>query len=147
MKSLEKQWLEIDQNDLFEPEIANMKGITVKVMLSPSDVPSAVRYYTDEDHEKLVVEFKYLSSKEKMVLKKSLNGAELLVGKNSRKIYKIAFDAKDIVDNFSGKVKIEMVIDAEEAAHNSIDKNLNIANKDVIDKIFKSKYIQNLGMA
>ncbi|XUO83560.1 hypothetical protein RVM27_14220 [Halomonas sp. KM007] len=147
MKNFEKQWLEIDQNELFEPEINNTKGITVKVMLSPSDVPSAVRYFTDEKHEKLIVEFKYLSSKEKTVLKRTLHGAELLLGKNSRKIYKVAFDTKDIIDNFSGEVKIEMIINAEKAAQESVDSNLNAANKDVIKKIFKSKYMQNLGMA
>lgn len=146
MEIMEKQWLSIDQKDITKPKLSRKRGVKVKMMVSPSDVPSAVRYYLDEQDNKLVVEFKYLSSPEKLVLDK-YSGADMLVGKNSRKIYKVVFDTKDVMDHHSGRVRLEMIVNAEETMNGSSDNHINHENKGIIDNIFKSKYIKNLGIA
>lgn len=136
------QWLTIDQKDINKPKNKKSNGVKVQVMISPSSVPSAVRSYIDEELGKLIVEFKYLSSSERLVSEMGSNDVEFFVGKNSGKIYKVVLSCDKIASE-GGRFALEMIVDAED----SLDSNnvkVNKGNKLAIENFLKSTASVNL---
>lgn len=53
-------WTEIDlSTDRFE-HVANVNGIRVKKLVSPYDVPEAIRGFVDQTTHRFIIEFRYL---------------------------------------------------------------------------------------
>lgn len=143
---MKNQWFKVQQEVVNKPQSSSTRGVKVQVMVSPSDVPSAVRSFMD-DANHYVIEFKYLSSPEKSIKKRSDNGVEIHIGKNSKKIYLIKVDCDHVMRNSGGKLVLEMILEAEYDISRHSECPINSDNKNVINNIFNSQYSQSLGLA
>jgi hypothetical protein len=71
----------------------NLQGVKVDVLVSPYDVPEALRGYYSPDKQCFVIEFKYISS-EDTVEKDECPNVQVRVGKNSGRLYAIELAVK-----------------------------------------------------
>lgn len=53
-------WIRVRPKDLREAEVAEIEGVEVTLLVSPYDIPDAVRGYYDQDLKRFVLELKYL---------------------------------------------------------------------------------------
>ncbi|SFB80276.1 hypothetical protein SAMN05660443_0222 [Marinospirillum celere] len=128
---MKKQWHKVLQEQINKPkkESHDKRHANVTFMISPWDVPTAVR--SEQTEDKIIIEFKYISPKEKT--KNEKNGAiEYTIGTKSKKIYKIIADKKLLHENHGGKLKIVIEIKEKDS------KEINKGNIEAITNIFKN---------
>lgn len=89
---MEKQWISL-ANEHFPMEGTSLQGVKVDVLVSPYDIPEAVRGYLDEQQECFVIEFKYISS-EPTIERAQDENVTLRVGRNSGRLYAIHLDVR-----------------------------------------------------
>src|SRR2546423_970944 len=82
-------WIQLA--DLFkteEPSQENVGGATVRLLMSPYEVPEAARGWLDRSKDRFVLEFKYLT--EEPTEKKAGDdpSVQLILGKNSGRLYR-----------------------------------------------------------
>jgi len=88
-------WVSVHYEDVRQSGSSQKKknnGVTVRFMASPLDVPDMWRHdlrETDDGGVELLCEFKYLATKEP-TRDFEKDGVKLSVGKNSRRVYRIA---------------------------------------------------------
>lgn len=87
---MEKQWINLS-NEHFPIEGTSLKGVKVDVLVSPYDVPEAVRGYLDNQQKCFVIEFKYISAEPTIERSQDAN-VTLRVGRNSGRLYAIQLD-------------------------------------------------------
>jgi len=85
-------WVELDQTKLDTGQNATIKGVTVKVFLSPFDVPEAFRAYRDAATGRFVIEFRYVGGDEPTASFEKDN-VTVVIGSNSRRLLKLLLDA------------------------------------------------------
>lgn len=115
-------WIKTNTLDLAERRGKVSKPHSVHMMLSPYDVPNAVRTYHDGDDT--IIEFRYISIKENTKTHEAnIPGVSLILGEKTDRIYKIIID-KSLIDKeeqfFMHPVSIENAIDsfiAEQESH------------------------------
>lgn len=148
MKSnLISDWISVSQEAVNRPESEVKNGIKIQFMISPFDVPVATRAGIDTETGqpgKYIVEFKYISTEEKIThVDPHTRGVQLEVGKNSRKIYRIivdlaefATDAKDQELSLNIVFVIENSLKEIETTKSAL---VNQGNADAIRRIFSNK--------
>jgi len=82
-----QEWMRLDPATLNRSFQERIRGVQINVLLSPYDVPLAVRGYFDKSLDRFVIEFKYLGDEPeaKRKLKQDEN-ITLRVGQNSRRL-------------------------------------------------------------
>ena len=131
MKLSSEEWITVSQHELNEVESKEQRGIKLQFMLSPADLPIAWRGYHLADTT-VVVEFKYLSSKESTLIEPQGDGVSMEVGKNSKRIYRIILDV--MKSPSSGAIMVSRASVAIEQSH-----GLNKSNSEVIQRFLTSK--------
>lgn len=106
-------WVSVHYEDVRQSKSQKKKGVTVRFMASPLDVPDMWRHDvhdTDGGGVELVCEFKYLATKEPTKAFEK-DGVKLSVGKNSRRVYRIAIPLPSAPkDGDEFELKIELAV-------------------------------------
>ena len=89
------QWLPIDAS-LGKTKTEEIRGVKVEVSMSPYDVPIGVRGYAEENSDFFVIEFKYRTTDERTRSMPHRDHVFVEVGVNSRRIYRIKLDVKQL---------------------------------------------------
>lgn len=84
-------WIKTNTFDLSARRGKLTNRLDQHLVLSPYDVPNAVRTYSNESH--IVIEFKYINiSENKQLYEGNADGVALEVGLHSKRLYKIFID-------------------------------------------------------
>jgi hypothetical protein len=112
-------WLSLNTDDLNVERVETIRGVEVKVFLSPYDVPEAVRGTYDKTIKRFVIEFQYISDEP---LKRQFYDkyVDLKIGKNSRRLYAIEIDVDALK---ATSIEVQMGIRQEVA--NALDSLLH----------------------
>lgn len=109
---------------------------SVHLMLSPYDVPTAVRAYQDNRH--LVIEFRYINIKENRLLYRGEDdGVNFEIGEKTQRIYKVLLDserlANSAVNIFASPEPVEAAIDHLITHQDALDHSTSkyLANRSV----------------
>lgn len=133
-------WIPVTFNANTKPEIRDLQdGVRVNVLVSPYDIPEAVRGYLAPDQKTFIIEFKYISSED--FLEQVLEpGVVIAIGRNSKRLYAIKLTVKAFQTD-----KVRLRLGVAETLSNAMthlieapisemrEKNYRLA-KDVIDK-------------
>jgi hypothetical protein len=136
------EWLTVPQSDINKPESKNRNGVKIQFMLSPADVPVAWREILDDSESKpgkYIIEFKYYSSPEPTKLAEHGDGVQVVVGRNSKRIYSIIIDLMKVFDaceNTKIELKLGLAADhsVEQLEHEGA---LSSGNADAIRRFLK----------
>jgi hypothetical protein len=108
---MDKQWINL-ANEHFPVEGTSLQGVKVDVLVSPYDVPEAVRGYFDPQQKCFVIEFKYISP-EPTVERSQDENVTLRVGRNSGRLYAIHLDVRKFDAN-----TVQLRLEVAEALRN-----------------------------
>ncbi|WP_448565968.1 hypothetical protein [Thalassotalea ganghwensis] len=121
-----KRWIETDTATITQSETNTKPTRRVHFMLSPYDVPDAVRALFDDEQNKLIIEFRYIPINEKRQIQDN-DGVKFEVGLNTKRIYKIFLDESvdtELVFNTRTAESMEhSIVSAEEAIEKFIQYN------------------------
>lgn len=113
MTSSPADWVNVHYADVRQSKESKKHGVTVRFMASPLDVPDMWRHSvhnTEDGGAEMVCEFKYLATKEPTKDFKK-DGVKLSVGKNSRRVYRIAIPLPSTPqDGDEFELKIELAV-------------------------------------
>lgn len=85
------EWIPVEVETQGLNEKANIRGVEVELLVSPYDVPKAIRgYYDDEKH--LVIEFRYIDNDEPLVEQRLASSFLLFTGESSKRLFKIVVE-------------------------------------------------------
>lgn len=122
---MKSNWITTDSVRIIERGGTNGSSINVHFMVSPYDIPEAVRATVNEDTNSLIIEFRYIPINEKKH-ETYYDGVKFEVGKNTNRIYKV-FLEKSIDANVV--IEIEKSIDSVEAAIEKFTQHNKSMNK------------------
>lgn len=91
-----RQWIQVNANEVNIPRWEIRNGVEVQVVVSPYDVPVAVRGGYDEVAKAFAIDFKYPSEEEEHVPKTVSDHITCFIGAKSRRLQRILID----VDKF-----------------------------------------------
>jgi hypothetical protein len=88
---LTSKWIEVDPQAVNLPRTTKLDGVEVTVMMSPYDVPQALRGEYEEKNKRFVIEFRYLGEED---TRDELYNEHvtLRLGKHSGRLYGIELD-------------------------------------------------------
>lgn len=123
------EWIDVQYEDVASiPEVKH-RGLTIRFMTSPLDVPDMWRCRIDNG--RMLFEFRYLTTVESTRALEE-GGVSFEVSKNSHRIYTIAIPLP-VHDGHQLDVKIEMAISKMEALENA--GAIKQSNADVIQNM------------
>jgi hypothetical protein len=102
---MDKQWITL-ANEHFPVEGTSLNGIKVDVLVSPYDVPEAVRGYFCDERQCFIIEFKYISP-EPTVERSQDENVKLSIGRHSGRLYAIHLDLRKFNAN-SVQLRLEV---------------------------------------
>lgn len=80
-------WIEIDPNSLDLPaEREEVGDVHISILMSPHDIPEAVRGYFDEDSKRFIIELRYLDSEPWRVEERRDDPVRIRLGRHSRRL-------------------------------------------------------------
>lgn len=123
------EWIDVQYEDVVDIPSVKKRGLTIRFMTSPLDVPDMWRCQVVDD--RMIFEFKYLSSVESS-RSVSSDGIDFEVSKNSRRVYKIAVPLPQ-ADGHELEIKVEMAIERMEALEHAGE--IKPTNADVIQNM------------
>lgn len=88
-------WFEVDVDKINKGKMKEVRGVALKVYMSPFEVPRATRGYKDDTTGKFTIEFRYIT-KEPTRKKKQSELITLHVGRRSGMLYRIDIDVDKI---------------------------------------------------
>jgi hypothetical protein len=84
-------WIQLDASRFDRAQLKTIRGVEVKVFLSPYDVPEALRGAYDEELKRFVIEFQYISD-EPLKRRTYDQYVTTRLGRNSNRLYAIEID-------------------------------------------------------
>jgi hypothetical protein len=113
-------WIETDTAKIADNRNSCASKKTLHFMMSPYDVPNAIRATSEEGSSLFIIEFRYIAINEKRV-KKTMDDVEFEVGENTQRIYKIFLDKNvvsqtELVFDISAQPDSEISLDEAESA-------------------------------
>lgn len=113
MNDKKADWIHVHYEDIEQSESPKKRGVAVRFMVSPLDVPDMMRQSVQDlpcGRQEFVMEFKYLAAKEALRHFEQ-DGIKIEVGKNSKRVYRMSIPLPVPSQN-GGKIelKIEHVI-------------------------------------
>jgi len=88
---LTSEWIEVDPSAVNPPKTEELDGVEVTVLMSPYDIPKALRGRYDKSSKRFVIEFHYIGD-EATRDEPSEGHLVLRLGKNSGRLYGIILD-------------------------------------------------------
>lgn len=92
----EAEWIAVSVDDEDLERLEEKKGLHVRVLVSPYDVPEAIRGHYSEERKRFIVEFQYLNTDEESELRGPGDLISLRVGKYSERLYGIEIDVDSV---------------------------------------------------
>jgi hypothetical protein len=88
---LTSKWIEVDPGSVNPPKTEKLDGVEVTVLMSPYDVPQALRGRYDETKKRFAIEFRYLGEED---TRDEVYGEHVVLqlGENSGRLYGIVLD-------------------------------------------------------
>lgn len=129
-----KKWIETDTYKLSQIEGDGQKQAKQQItfLLSPYDVPDAVRATIDEETQRIVIEFRYIPIREKTVKKRN-NGVEFELGAKTKRIYKIFLEhgteTELVIETHDNQFKEHSIEVAEDALEEFIAHHERISER------------------
>lgn len=108
------QRVEVKQSEINEAVSENVKGVTVKVMLSLFDVPREASADYDKDARVFRLRFDYIGGEEQTIERPSGEGISLVVGKHSERLYGIDIALAALLQASIVDLNSELVINVAE---------------------------------
>lgn len=108
----EPKWIEVNPDELELEQDRKIRGVTVRLRLSPYDVPLQVSGQTEGSEGHFFIRFKYITEDEKTTQVPQDPHLSLHVGKNTGRIYAIEIDVKALQ---AQRVNLEVVQQIERA--------------------------------
>jgi hypothetical protein len=91
-------WMHVDQNEINQPLDARdptASGVSLRVYVSPYDIPVAIQGIYDDVISRFVISLKYAGLDEERKIKTRANDLiDFYVGKESNRMYRIAVDVE-----------------------------------------------------
>jgi hypothetical protein len=84
-------WIPIDTSTSDVPTEKRVRGVLVKVILSPYEVPREIRGGYDSSEDRFAIEFRYITEEPFRVIKHDEH-LSLCVGRNSGRLFRILID-------------------------------------------------------
>jgi hypothetical protein len=106
-----QEWLEVDLDTEKLKQSRKIRGVVVELLVSPYDVPEAVRGFFDKETNRFAVEFKYIGSGDEP--KKNNQQDRFLnfrIGENSGRLYRLEIDVEALKAN---SVELRMLVERE----------------------------------
>ena len=122
------QWRKVDNEQVNRPTEEQIDGITIRMLVSPFDVPEAVRGDFNNARKTFAISFKYRAGEESLSEQRFDDDTVLFVGRASGRIYRIEIDLKRVMVNgvaleLSVPVSGEVIArEAEQAIHGLSDR-------------------------
>ena len=88
----EANWIKLDSISREGGEEATMRGVNVKLFVSPNDIPKAIRGFYDKHAACFVIEFTYMMWDEGVTSKEIDEHVSIEAGKHTGRIKKIEID-------------------------------------------------------
>jgi len=117
------EWLQIDLDTEAAERHERIQGVSVALLVSPYDIPAAVRGFFDESKRRFIVEFKYMGE-EPTEMSRQDHYANLIVGKNSRRLYGMELDVEALQAE-RVEVRIGIIKEVNEALDQLVRKPLS----------------------
>jgi hypothetical protein len=109
-------WVKLDTAQFSHETQEKIRGVDITVVMSPYDVPEAVRGDYDESIERFVIEFRYIGD-EPWSLEEHDGNIALRIGKNSGRLYGIEVN--------TNKLKAQAITLRVQAIQSSIQKAID----------------------
>lgn len=131
----QSQWVVVDQNDAFAPQTRNIRGVEVRVIVAPHDVPRAIRGLKDPDSGHFIIELRYLDQEDFSRKQSSKDGCvHFYVGKISGRVGKIDVDTNALGVQ-SVKSHVKTALEGLERDEKDLSKQLSYgAVQEVLNK-------------
>jgi hypothetical protein len=112
------KWLQVNLDTTAAERRGWIRGVNVELLVSPYDIPEAVRGWFDETRKLFVIDFKYMAD-EPRETKRHDRYTTLVVGKNSCRLYGMELDVKALQAE-----RIELKIELKIAVVNEVNEAL-----------------------
>lgn len=122
------KWLQVDLDTETPEDRQLIRGVKVKLLVSPYDIPEAVRGFYDEQKHRFVIEFRYIGD-EPTELQPQDRHITLVVGKNSGRLYGIEIDVDTLKVEVVG-LRMEIIKEVNEALDNLVQKSISPSRRD-----------------
>ncbi len=93
------KWTPLELSPEKIKETVDIGGVKVELLVSPYDVPEAMRVRYVSELKRLVIEFKYIDADEPIDAQNDDQHLTLYIGRNSKRLFKVEID----VDGLSSK--------------------------------------------
>lgn len=110
----DSKWVQVEPEEFDRPTpTQTSRGVELTVMVSPYDVPEAVRGRYDTDLDRFVIEFKYIQTEE-WERDRQTDSIALRLGKNSGRLLGIEIDVQALR---AGHVRLDVIEQEAKRAH------------------------------
>lgn len=101
----------LDSREWNQPSSEDIEGISITAYVSPYDVPEEIHVYVTPNDEHYKLEFRYIGGEEATKSETGYGQVKLRLGRHSRRLYGIEFDARqaetggvsEAIDELSGE--------------------------------------------
>ncbi len=123
----------LDSRKLNEPSSRDIGGVSVTVYASPYDVPEAIYIYGSPDRRRYYrIEFRYIGGKEEDTWQAGKEYLRFWLGRHSRRLYAIDFDAEH--------VEADEVDKAIDELSNEPHRPPRTGNYEIVKKVLRSLF-------
>ncbi|MCE9637556.1 MAG: hypothetical protein K8T90_17795 [Planctomycetes bacterium] len=95
MRELARKWIRLDQRRYGASETEDRSGVEFHLVVSPYDLPDAVRGFFDRERKRFIIEFKYISPEETTESRVDAH-VSVHTGRRSRRLYRIDVDVTSL---------------------------------------------------
>jgi hypothetical protein len=122
------EWIEVDPTTLVTEKKSTIRGVEVELIVSPYDVPEAVRGHYDESKKRFVIEFKYIGDEG---TKKHTHDKNLTyrVGESSGRLHALEIDV-DALKADSVALNVKLIEEVNEAFDHLLEKPISALRAD-----------------
>ena len=124
-----KEWIQVELDTEKLKQAKHLRGIVVELLVSPYDVPEAVRGFFDDEINRFAIEFKYIGGSDEP--KKNNQQDKYLnfkIGENSERLYRLEIDVAALQANTVGLMIVQKEVN--EALDQLIQQSGRINRKD-----------------
>lgn len=123
------KWIQVDPTTLDRPKKERVDGVEITVLMSPYDIPEAVRGFYDAELGRFVIELRYVAEEE--LRNENREHLSLRLGKNSGRLYGVELDVDAL--------KAQWVQLVTKALRDREDKPRRLKNYEVAQEILRQK--------
>jgi hypothetical protein len=117
------EWLNLDLDTETPERTQEIRGVQVELLVSPYDIPEAVRAFFDKSKERYVIEFKYIGY-EPTVPQVEDRYTTIIIGENSGRLYGMELDVNALRAE-SVELRMRVATEVHEAIDHLVNKPAN----------------------